>query len=302
MRENLHPQESNETPGTLYVVGTPIGNLEDITLRALKVLNGVDLIAAENVAHTKSLCEHYEIKKRVTSYHQHNRGAKSKTLLSLLLSGKSVALVTDAGTPGISDPGTYLIDRAVKEAIPVTPIPGPSAVISALSVSGMPTAGFVFLGFLSSKGGKRRKELEGLREEARTLVFFESPHRLIGMLTDLRDVLGNRRMVLHKEMTKVFEEARRGRVADILSEVASRKVRGEYTLVVSGSGDKPTRNASIDKRVVSRIASLLEARDRSLRDIAQRISVEEGLPYRDIYKQCLRTKDGLEDQHQHGIG
>jgi 16S rRNA (cytidine1402-2'-O)-methyltransferase len=175
-------------------------------------------------------------------------------------------------------------------------------VIAALSVSGLPTARFVFLGFLSSKRGKRRKELEGLREEARTLVFFESPHRLIEMLTDLRDVLGNRPMVLHKEMTKVFEDARRGRVDDILAEVASEKVRGEYTLVVSGSGDKSTRNATIDDRVVSRIASLLETRAQSLRDVAQTIALEEGLPYRDIYKQCLRTKNVLEEQRAHGIG
>lgn len=300
-----HPNPKHSTPdatpGTLYVVGTPIGNLSDITLRALEVLRAVDVVAAENVGHTKSLCEHYAIRKRVSPYHQHNQGTQTRTILGWLLSGKDVALVTDAGTPGISDPGVHLINYALKKAVPVTPVPGPSAVITALSISGLPTARFVFLGFLSSKRGKRRKELKALRDEPRTMVFFESPHRLMEMLKDLKEILGNRLMVLHKEMTKVFEEAKRANVDEILAELAHKRIRGEYTLVVCGRDGKQTQKAQINQRIVDRIESLLEARDQSLRDIAETISREEGLQYRDIYKRCLRTKNDLEDHPRHGI-
>ncbi len=297
-----NPKDSTPgaTPGTLYIVGTPIGNLGDISLRALEVLKTVDIVAAENVGHTKSLCQHYGIRKKVIPYHQHNQGTQTRTILGWLLSGKDVALVTDAGTPGISDPGVYLIDRAVKKGVPVTPVPGPSAVITALSISGLPTARFVFLGFLSSKRGRRRKELNALRDEPRTMVFFESPHRLMEMLEDLKDILGNRQMVLHKEMTKMFEEAMRGRISEILEELLHKRIRGEYTLVIRGSDDKKSQKPEVDNRIMDRIESLLEARDQSLRDIAETISREEGLRYRDIYKRCLRTKNDLEDQRRHG--
>ena len=161
----------NQRGGTLYVVSTPIGNLEDITLRALKTLKSVDTIAAENVSHSRRLCERYSIRTRVTNYHQHNQNTKTEQLINRLKSGSDLALVTDAGTPGISDPGVYLINRALNEDIKVRPIPGPSAVVAALSVSGLPTARFVFLGFLSNKAGKRKRELEKLASENRTMVF-----------------------------------------------------------------------------------------------------------------------------------
>lgn len=292
---------ADERQGTLYVVATPIGNLEDITLRALKVLKTVHIIAAENVSHTKSLCEHYGIRKKLIRYHQHNQAAQTKYLMGRLTSGCDVALVTDAGTPGISDPGVHLIDEAMQQEIRVSPIPGPSAVITALSVSGMPTGEFVFVGFLSNKKGKRKKELEALRTEARTMVFFESPHRVVAMLTDLNDILGNRDMVLLREMTKVFEEVRRGTVTDILAHMDPEKIRGEFTLVVSGTGVSATEETLISERVLHRIESLLGAQTRSVRDIAHMVSEEEGLAYRVIYKQCLFQKKAFENLSADGI-
>ncbi|MFO7986051.1 MAG: 16S rRNA (cytidine(1402)-2'-O)-methyltransferase [Desulfatiglandaceae bacterium] len=285
---------SDAQPGTLYVVATPIGNLEDITLRALRVLKGVEIIAAESVSHTKSLCEHYGIRKKLVRYHQHNQVARARYLVDQLSSGGEVALVTDAGTPGISDPGVYLIDQAMRQGIRVSPIPGPSAVITALSVSGMPTGNFLFLGFLSNRRGRRKKELTALRTETRTMVFFESPHRVVAMLTDVRDILGDRDMVMLREMTKVFEEIKRGTVTDVLTHMDSEKIRGEFTLVISGTGVSAPEAAVINERVLNRIESLLKAQTQSVRDIAETVSKEEGLAYRDIYKQCLSQKNTLE--------
>lgn len=278
-------------PGTLYVVGTPIGNLEDITLRALKILKAVDLIAAERVSHTRSLCRHYGIRKKLVSYNQHNQMPQAGYLMGQLTSGRDVGLVTDAGTPGISDPGVYLIHQAIQHSIRVSPVPGPSAVISALSVAGLPTGKFVFLGFLSSKPGKRKKELVSLQRESRTMVFFESPHRIRAMLTDLKAVLGNRDMVLLREMTKVFEEVRPGPVEEVLGHLDPEKVKGEFTLVVSGAPVHDRPGQFMSERVANRIESLLKTQHYSVRDIAQKVSAEEGLSYRDIYKQCLSIKE-----------
>ena len=285
--------ERNQEHGTLYVVSTPIGNLEDITLRALKVLKSVDMIAAENVTHTKRLCGRYGIKTKATGYHQHNQNTKTEQLIHRLKSGSDLALVTDAGTPGISDPGVFLINRAVEEYISVTPIPGPSAVVAALSVSGLPTARFVFLGFLSNKAGKRKGELEKLASETRTMVFFEAPHRIKAMLTDLRDIFGERQTVVLREMTKVFEESQRGTPSDILASLTPEKVKGEFTLVVAGSGSKE-KSVELSEDVLNRIGELIRADRLSIKDIATLISKEEGLAYRKVYKECLDKKEKLE--------
>ena len=276
--------------GILYVVATPIGNLEDITLRALRALENVDVIAAENVAHTKGLCEHYGIRKRLTRYHQHNQRSKAPELLRELKSGKDVALVTDAGTPGISDPGVFLIGRAAKEKIKVVPIPGASAVIAALSVSGLATNSFVFLGFLPTKSGKRKKALEKLVAEPRTVVFFEAPHRLKAMLTDLMEILGDREIVMLREMTKMFEEIKRGPVSSVLEYLTPDRIRGEFTLVVAGSEDEKTDASNL--KVVRRIEEML-AEKMSVKDIACVLSSEEGLTYRQIYKKCLDRKKAM---------
>ena len=222
------------TPGTLYVVSTPIGNLEDITLRALRVLEHVTVIAAESRDHTRKLLSHHSIKTPVTSYNAHNQHYKGRVLLDKLKSGLTVALVSDAGTPGLSDPGTRLIREAIDAGIPLVPVPGVSAALTALSVAGLPTHGFVFVGFLSNKKGRRRKELESLKDEPHTMVFFESPHRLIHMLDDVLDILGDREIALAKEMTKVFEQVRRGPISGILTTLSDERVRGEYTVVVAG--------------------------------------------------------------------
>ena len=285
--------DRNQKNGTLYVVSTPIGNLEDITLRALKVLKSVDMIAAENVKHTKRLCERYSIKTRITDYHQHNQNTKTDQLINRLKSGSDLALVTDAGTPGISDPGVYLINRSVKEDIKVSPVPGPSAVVTALSVSGLPTARFVFLGFLSNKTGKRKRELEKLATETRTMVFFEAPHRIKAMLNDLREIFGEREMVILREMTKVFEEARRGTPSDILGSLPSDKIRGEFTLVVAGNESKE-KSKGLSQGALNRIEELIKEKTMSVKDIAGLISGDEDVSYRQVYKGCLDIKNELE--------
>jgi len=285
--------DRNQDYGTLYVVSTPIGNLEDITLRALKVLKSVHMIAAENVKHTKRLCERYNTKTRITGYHQHSQNTKTEQLINRLKSGSDLALVTDAGTPGISDPGVYLINRAVKEDIKVRPIPGPSAVVAALSVSGLPTARFVFLGFLSNKRGKRKRELEKLATETRTMVFFEAPHRIMAMLNDLKEIFGEREMVMLREMTKVFEEAQRGTPGDILGSLTPDKIRGEYTLVVAGNESKE-KSKGLSQGALNRIEELLKEKTMSTKDIAGLISRDEDVSYRQVYKECLDRKSELE--------
>ena len=227
--------------GTIYVVSTPIGNLEDITLRALRVLKEVGLIAAESRAHTRKLCTLYDIKTPITSYNSHNQHYKGRVLLEKVKSGLDIALVSDAGTPGLSDPGFRLAREAIDNHIQLVPIPGASALLTALSVSGLPSHRFVFVGFLSNKKGRRRRELEGLTSELRTIIFFESPHRLLKMLTDVYEILGNRSVVLAREMTKVFEEVQRGSLRDVLNLITEERIRGEYTIIVEGkTGDKPS--------------------------------------------------------------
>lgn len=283
--------------GNLYVVSTPIGNLEDITLRALRILKSVDRIAAENVAHTKQLCERYGIRTVLTSYHQHNQNSRTEQLISWLKSGLHLALVTDAGTPGISDPGGWLISRAADEGIRAMPVPGPSAVVAALSVSGLPTDRFLFLGFLSNKSGKRKRELKRLALEPCTMVFYEAPHRIQAMLADLRDIFGKRQMVMVREMTKVFEEVQRGSPEDMLASLTPEKIKGEFTLVVAGSESKETSMA-LSGEAFNRMEELISANQMSIKDIAALISRETGLPYRQVYKACLDRKSEIEAEDQ----
>lgn len=226
--------------GTLYVVSTPIGNLEDITLRALRVLSEAAIVAAEDTRHTQKLLTHYKIHTKLTSYHDHNKEEKAEVLVQHLKQGSSVALVADAGTPGISDPGYFLINRCIQAGISVVPIPGASAFLAALSVSGLPTDSFIFEGFLPRKKVARIKRLEALKAEPRTLIFYESPHRLTVCLSDLLKILGDRRVVIARELTKAFEEIRRGRLSKIIPELSGRSIRGEITLVVEGSRVIPT--------------------------------------------------------------
>jgi 16S rRNA (cytidine1402-2'-O)-methyltransferase len=225
---------SDPAAGTLFIVSTPIGNLEDITIRAVRVLKEVGVIAAEDTRHTKQLCTHFGITTPLTSYHDFNKEEKTAVLLERLRSGVSVALVSDAGTPVISDPGYFLITRSIEAGIRVVPVPGPSAVLAALAASGLPTDAFRFEGFLPRKDGPRSKRIESLREDSASLILFESPHRIGKLLASLRAILGNRRAVLARELTKRFEEFHRGTLDELLTQVQGHPPKGEITLVVEG--------------------------------------------------------------------
>ncbi len=228
----------NPVKGILYIVSTPIGNREDITLRALRILKEVDLIAAEDTRHTGLLLRHFGIQTPLSSYFEGNELKKRDIILSRLKQGDRVALVSDAGTPGISDPGFRLIQLVMENQIPVVPIPGVSAVITALSVSGLPTDAFLFKGFLPHKSTKKRVLLEQLEEVRETIIFYESPHRIMETLEDISDILGDREMVLARELTKMYEEVLRGRVSEVRNQIAGRKIKGEITLVISGKTRK----------------------------------------------------------------
>ena len=219
-------------PGTLYIVSTPIGNLEDITFRAVETLKTVDLIACEDTRHTKILLDRYEIKTPTTSYFEYNKVRKTEYLLKVLQEGKSVALVSDAGTPGISDPGYKIIRMCIDNNIPVMPIPGPSALLAALVVSGKPTDKFTFEGFLSNKTGKRKNQLTRLKEEDRTAVLYESPHRIVQFLEDVLAVYGDIEIVLARELTKKFEELRREKVSAAIEHFKANKPRGEFIVIL----------------------------------------------------------------------
>jgi 16S rRNA (cytidine1402-2'-O)-methyltransferase len=228
----------NPIKGTLYIVSTPIGNREDITLRALRILKEVDLIAAEDTRHTGLLLRHYGIQKPLTSYFEGNELKKKDFILSKLKQGDRIALVSDAGTPGISDPGFRLIQLAIENKIPVVPIPGPSAAITALSVSGLPSDAFLFKGFLPHKSKRKRDLLKQLEEVRETLIFYESPHRISETLKDILEILGDREIVLTRELTKIYEEVLRGKVSEIQIQMGERKLKGEITLVISGKTRK----------------------------------------------------------------
>jgi 16S rRNA (cytidine1402-2'-O)-methyltransferase len=221
-------------PG-LYLVATPIGNLEDITLRAIRVLKEVDLICAEDTRRARVLLKTYSIDTPVTSYYDHNKERKSPALLERLQGGESIGLISEAGTPGISDPGYYLTKRAIELDIPIYPIPGPTALIPALVASGLPTDRFLFEGFLPRKKGKRRDRLEVLAGEKRTVVIFESPYRVLRTLQEIQDIFGDREVVLARELTKKFEEFRRGKAGEVLKACEEKGVKGEVVIVIRGA-------------------------------------------------------------------
>ena len=236
--DSLKDEQVYVDRGVLYLVSTPIGNLDDITLRALKVLKEVDLVAAEDTRHTGILLKHYGLHKSIISYHDFNKERKAPFLIEQLKAGKSVAVTSDAGTPGISDPGYLLVQQAIRESIRVVPIPGASAFLSALVVSGLPTDKFVFEGFLSPKQGKRRKRLEALQGEQRTIILYESPHRFAKTLDDISEVLGQRKMVIARELTKKFEEIIRGTPEEIKQSLGERKIKGELVILIEGKREK----------------------------------------------------------------
>jgi 16S rRNA (cytidine1402-2'-O)-methyltransferase len=216
--------------GTFYIVSTPIGNLKDITLRAIEILKSADIIAAEDTRHTKILTSHYDIKTPLTSYFEHNKITKGEYIIRLLKEGKNVALVSDAGTPGISDPGAHIIKLAIENDVRVEQIPGPSALIAGLVSSGMPTDRFVFEGFLPNKSGARKNRLKRFLGEKRTLVFYESPHRLVKTLEDILEVFGDIEVACLRELTKKFEEIRRQKASELLEHFKETKPLGEFII------------------------------------------------------------------------
>ncbi len=222
-------------PGTLYLVATPIGNLEDISLRALRVLREVGLIAAEDTRHTRKLLTHHAIHTRLISLHEHNERARTPELIARLLAGETVAVVSDAGTPALSDPGAGLVSAVVEAGIPVVPIPGPSALLPALVVSGLPPVPVTFVGFLPPAPGDRRRAVEAARSLEHTVVLYESPHRLLATLRALHETWGNRRVAVARELTKIHEEVFRGRLSEAILHFSRSRPRGEFTLVVEGA-------------------------------------------------------------------
>jgi 16S rRNA (cytidine1402-2'-O)-methyltransferase len=232
----LGSERTNRLSGILFVVATPIGNLEDITLRALRVLREVDLVACEDTRRTRALLTHFDIHKPTVSYYEHNKLARGPQLLRDLAAGRSIALVTDAGTPGISDPGNLLVREARAQGAAIVPIPGPCAIVTALSASGLATDGFVFDGFLPVKPGKRQNRLKALREMGATIVLYESPHRIIATVTAIGEVFGEVQLVLARELTKQYEEIVTATPAEHLARLAATAPRGEFTLLIPAAG------------------------------------------------------------------
>lgn len=272
-------------------MATPIGNLQDITLRALDVLLSVDFIAAEDTRHTGRLLKGRNPKGRFISYHEYNEEKRTPLLLEKLEAGLSVAVVSNAGTPSISDPGFRLVESAVARNIPVSPVPGVSAAIAALSVSGLPTDSFVFIGFLPRKKGRRTEQLKSLRDMPRTLIFYESPKRISRLLDDLMTVMGNRSAVLGREMTKLHEEFLRGRLSELVALLAERRdIKGECTLVVSGS---PADTAGANTVLYEKLTTRLKQKKVILSELVREVVRETGLPRKIVYEAALRIKRNL---------
>lgn len=271
--------------GILYIVATPIGNLEDITLRALRVLKEVDLIAAEDTRRTRKLLSHYQIKTALVSYHAHNQEVRGPELIEKMRQGQNLALVSDAGTPGFSDPGTRLVAQAWDAGIKVEAVPGPAAGVAALSMSGFPGE-VTFLGFPPRKAGKRREFFEALTPEPRVLIFYESPQRLAGTLAEMARHFGARKILVVRELTKVFEEAWRGALAEVAAQLADREIRGECTLVLSCP--EKTQEAEVD--LAGRLLETAQKTELSGRRLAEQVARELNLSRRRVYQTYLELK------------
>lgn len=267
--------------GTLYIVATPIGNLEDITYRAVRILGEVDRIACEDTRQTHKLLDRYGIKKPLVSYHDHNEQEKSEDLLADLQAGRNIALVSDAGTPLIADPGYRLVEKARAAGIAVTPVPGPSAILAALSASGLPTDSFEFHGFLPAKTSQRKRLFESIQDSESTQVFYEAPHRILESLDDIAEVLPGRPVVVARELTKIHEEYLSGTAAIIREQLVVRNaIRGEFTVMIGKGAGRP-----MDQRPVEEAVEELLALGMSRMDAYKRVARERGISKRDVYKQ-----------------
>ena len=280
--------------GILYICGTPIGNLEDITLRVLKILKKVKLIAAEDTRHTKILLNHFQIDTKISSYYEYNKFKKAPYLVEILKRGQDIALVTDAGMPGISDPAYVLINLALENSIKIIPIPGVTALITALVVSGLPTDKFVFEGFLPRKIKERKKYFRSVKSEERTVIFYETPHRLKRALKDMLDIWGDRKIVIARELTKKYEEIVRGNLSQVLAEIYKKEIKGEITLVVQGEIRKK-KNDTIDflkyECIMEEYLKKLKKQGYSNKDIIRITQEKLNIPKNLIYKKLLEMRN-----------
>lgn len=274
--------------GTLYLCATPIGNLEDMTFRAVRILQEVDVVAAEDTRHTRKLLTHFDIHTPLVSYHEHNKLGRGPELIERLLAGESIACVSDAGMPGISDPGSHLAMLAIEAGITVTPVPGANAGLSALIASGLDTTEFHFIGFLSKQKKNRLETLARIKPIQGTLIFYESPHRLKDTLGELLDVLGDRNIAVARELTKKFEEFRRGTITELIAYYKEEAPRGEFTLIVNGAGEEEARaeEETIDMTVEEELILLIEngtEKKEAIRQVARR----RNMPKREVYQIAL---------------
>ncbi len=281
------PTVAPRRKGSLYLVATPIGNLEDITVRALRLLGEADLIACEDTRHTAKLLNHYGIRKPTLSYHEHNEASRADELLKRLEQGAQIVLVSDAGTPLISDPGYRLVSLCLERQMPVIPIPGPSAAIAALAASGLPAGGFLFVGFLPSRSTARRKALQNLAKEDRTLVLYEAPHRLVDALSDALECLGRRRAVIAREITKVHEEFLRGDLAELLVRVQRQPVRGEITILIGPPSAGEEKVAICAAPLGERVEQIMRERQIDRKAALKLAARERGLTKREAYKELI---------------
>lgn len=280
--------ENKNEIGTLYICPTPIGNLDDITMRTLSTLREADLIMAEDTRHTVRLLNHFDIKKPLTSYHEHNKFSKEEYIIDKLMSGENIALVSDAGMPGISDPGEEIIKACIENDIEVIGLPGASASVLALVVSGLPTGKFAFEGFLSSKKSERRRELEELKNEKRTIIFYESPHRLLKTLKDMEEILGDRKIALSRELTKRYEEINRGKISEIIEEYSKRDIKGEIVIVMEGA-DESSETENSEEEEISIEEELRKMIDSGMtkKDAVKKLSKDKNIPKNEVYKCSL---------------
>jgi 16S rRNA (cytidine1402-2'-O)-methyltransferase len=290
--DEIVPAPKDGARGCLYLVGTPIGNLEDITLRALRILKEVDQIACEDTRHTQKLLTHYDIHKSLVSYHEHNEIMRAPELVLAMEEGAKIALVSDAGTPLVSDPGYRLVTLCVRHRIPVIPIPGPSALVAALSASGLPNEEFLFVGFLPNRSGERRRALEHLRIEDRTIIFYEAPHRVAETVNDAREILGDRHACLAREVTKLHEEFRRGKLSELARSLAERPARGEITLIIAPEERAASgSHAGTSQSIAARVEELMHQAKLDRKEALKVAAKERGLTRRAAYSQLIDSLD-----------